>query len=304
MLPGHLKNKYAPNHRNNSTKKEISNEEDKFKRLLVQIEASHLLLDASTGWRVKRRNTSSVKRTIDNRVSLGTRGRSDIGSNEFCEIRVLGDPDDETEYPEVYAIVKTPRDPKALNELKALGVEPEEAENPFEFIFVRHQSMPVYAQVFNEALRARGASKRIELQNQFLPLSSQRLTDQDLSQFVRFLKTLEGKGNSYLALLLRVIFATSSSIERAINLQITTRDKFKVRSETVGYDLEVKEWLIPVFPLNLKTVYKQEAMGHCREAEASYLSVPDHFGFHRKLIKLFGEQIPERPFLRLFKAKR
>ncbi len=272
-----------------------------YARLVAQIHVAHLLLDASTGHSVTRRDTSG-KRAIEVRTSLGTRGASAIRSGEICEERVLGDLDDASEHPTVYAVVKIPEDPDVLNELKALGVEPSEAQEAFEFIFVRHQCLPAYAQAFNDALRTRGAIKRMELQNQFLPLSTQLLNDQDLRALGSLLQSLDSvDSDQLLALLIRVIFVTSSPLQRAKNLQIVKAggNKFHPGAESIGYDLRNQAWLLPVFPLDLKTQFSADAATQCRNTEVIHFALPDLFGFHKKLTAFFGDDVPEFPFEKL-----
>ncbi len=73
-------------------------------------------------------------------------------------------------------------------------------------------------------MRARGAANRIEAQNQFLPLSTQLLNDQDLHTLSTLLTGPEK--DTDIVLLLRVMLATSSNVDRAERLQIVSADEF------------------------------------------------------------------------------
>lgn len=203
-----------------------------------------------------------------------------------------------SEHPAVYSVNKMPDKGEALDELEKLGVEHQEIEQQYEFIFVKYQDIPAYAQIFNDALRARGAAKKMELQNQFLPLSTQMLNDQDLILFSKMLKELcEHKKNKEVSLLLRCLFATSSNINRALNLQVVKdREHFRSSEEALGYDLTSKEWLIPVFSLKLKTDINESARSQSRPCYEKYFNLPDMFKFCDRLVDVFGKNIPEFPF--------
>ncbi|MCU7800589.1 MAG: hypothetical protein KZQ70_10690 [gamma proteobacterium symbiont of Lucinoma myriamae] len=193
--------------------------------LIKQLSNSYRFLNLAMGLPVRQPTVNKfVKRAVNFRNSLGTRGFSSLNPYEYCQVKVMGDPDDDTEHPEIYSIKQTLKDESERQELAELGVEPEEADKSYEFIFVRHQAIPAFAQAFNDALRARGAAKRIELQNQYLPQSTQLLNDHDLYklyELLRFLNTdTYNSENLLLALFIRCVFETSSNVDRTRSLQI------------------------------------------------------------------------------------
>lgn len=274
----------------------------KINTLKKSVKNSHLFLDAVNGFHVIRR-TVSKKRITEFRKSLGVRGISDLDYSEYCEVRVLGDDDDPSEYPEIHAVVIVSDNKEINQEAEELGLEPNEIQEPFEFIFVRYQNIPAYAQAFNDAVRARGAIKRMEIQNQYLPMSTQLLNDYDLDQLSKLISKLSIGEEKELGLLLSGIFATSTSVDDFINLQVIHKKEEFISGElSIGYDLEKKSWLIPVYSLDLKTDFDDTS--ECsRNTETDYFSIPDMFGFSRRLNKLFIKDIPSKPFKELKQAK-
>jgi len=279
-------------------------EPKRLERLIKQLTSSHLFLDVASGYSVTRRK-GSRKAVSRLRESLGIRGTSSINPGEYCELKVLGDSDDDTEHPAIYSIVKTPKKKKIVDELEDMGVDPKEIEEPYEFIFVRYQDVPAYAQAFNEALRARGAAKRMELQNQFLPMNTQMLNEQDLIIFSNSLKKWSKEGeNKEISLLLRCLFVTSSNINRVKKLQIILEGRdFQPSKESLGYDLDSNEWLIPVFSLDLKTSYNKKTQDQCRDCSENYFRLPDMFQFNAHLELIF-DNIPEYPFKDILKKEK
>ncbi len=284
---------------------EHKSESKRLERLIKQLTCSHLFLDVASGYSVIRRKGGRAA-AAKIRESLGIRGISSINPGEYCELKVLGDLDDDSEHPAIYSIVKTPKKKKILDELEDMGVDPKEIEDPYEFIFVRYQDVPAYAQAFNDALRARGAAKRMELQNQFLPMSTQMLNDQDLIIFSQSLKkwSIE-RQNKKISLLLRCLFVTSSNINRVIKLQIIIEGRdFYSSEESLGYDLDSREWLIPVFSLDLKTNFNKKAQEQCRYCHENYFRLPDMFKFHEHLKQIFDNSVPEYPFKDISKKEK
>lgn len=276
----------------------------KIKTLKKAVKSSHLFLDAVNGFHVIRRRVSK-KRITEFRTSLGIRGISDLDFSEYCEIRVLGDEDDPGEYPEVHAVVVIPDNREINKEVEVLGLEPNEVQNPFEFIFVRYQNIPAYAQAFNDAVRVRGATKRMELQNQYLPMSTQVLNDFELDQLSKLIPQLLKGDEKKLGLLLSGIFATSTSLDIVINLQVVRKQKEFISGElSIGFDIEKKLWLIPVYSLDLKTEVNNNSLGSSRSTEVDLFSIPDVFGFKQRLTNLFGEKIPKKPFSGIKQAKK
>jgi len=281
---------------------EDKDEIEKVEHLRTNIKNAHTFIDAVIGRHVIRRKFSN-KKVFKYRSKLAIRGKGYINDSEFCEIRVLGDVDDPGEHPEVHAIVKVQNNKEIKKELEEFGLEPEEVQELFEFIFVRYKNIPAYAQAFSDALRSRGTSKRMELQNQYLPLSTQLLNDSELIQLSKLISSQFKTGCSRVemksGLLMSCMFATSTPYEIARDLQIVNQQsEFLSGEESIGYDKEKREWLMQVYPLDLKTEVDSDALNDSRNTEAEFISLPDVFGFHKRLKRVFGENIPKRPFLR------
>ena len=268
------------------------------RRLIQQVKNGHLLLDAVTGEKVKRKN-NVASRSNSIRVSLGTRGRSDINPRDFMELRVLGDKDDPQESPEVWALCRRPDDKETEKELECLGVESDEATDRIEFIFLNCQLTSSQAEAVQAKFAARGAGKKIEMQNQFLPVSTQCLTDQDLISLGEITRRLGAhEGTVLLSLVLRVMLATSSSVTRAQKLRIIQSDKEKPIAGELAYDINVSDWVVPVNDLEFRTPISEFCMGASRTTSYQHLRLPDIFHFGRRLVHSLGKEIPEYPFLR------
>ncbi len=90
---------------------EDSEDSKKLYWLIRQLRASHLFFDVATNKSIIRRTVSQIGSQVafvKLRNSLGIRGVSDIGKDQYCELKVLGDLDDMSEHPAIYSVNKMP----------------------------------------------------------------------------------------------------------------------------------------------------------------------------------------------------
>ncbi|WP_226703208.1 hypothetical protein [Microbulbifer elongatus] len=271
----------------------------KEKRLINQVKNAHLLLNAVTGDKIIRKNLIA-KRSAGIREALGTRGRSDVNPHDFMEIRVLGDADDPQEYPEVWALCRRPDNENTKRELEYLGVESDEATDRLEFIFLSCRVASGMAEAVQAKFAARGAAKKIEMQNQFLPMSTQCLNDEDLKNLTGIMSNLsEAKEQPDLGLVLRVMLATSSSATRAQKMRVLQSNGDIPAAGTIAYDLTTSEWLVPVHDLEFKTVTSEACNGVSRLTSDTHLRLPDLFHFGQRLLYSFRNSVPDYPFIEI-----
>ncbi len=274
---------------------------DEENELRQQFEVSHQFLDVLCDISVIRREAGPRTQHIDfHRKNLGIRGIDNLNQWETCTAVVLGDPDDDAEYPHVYSITQDITDEQLMDELQELDVEPSEIDSPTEWIYSRQFSIPTFAQAFQDKLRARGAVNAIESQNQYLMMSSQLLTDEDVQELFHTLNRKNAKqSNSTLCLIILGIFATSSHPDRIKNLNMvrgSEREALVFSENTIAYDLDSGSWLIGSLDLQFKNLVNDEAAECSIATDTHYIELPDLFGFGQSIRKLYGDEIPARPF--------
>jgi hypothetical protein len=236
---------------------------------------AHRLLDVLVGEPVKRISRTKSHRSFLGRNSLGIRGVSSIGSSVLCEPLVLGDIDDQLEYPAVNRLyVKAETVDSA--EIKALGVEPNEVLSRFEFLFTEPQQLPAYAQGFSAKIKAAGAIKAIERQNQFLPCHSQGLTDQDLTELGRLSGSITTEYKKDLLYLLYIMLVTGSSLARARSIEIFhNNESIELGEDKIGFDIQTNCWILPAYQPQFATSIDDSIRADCRKSDSKYLHLPE-----------------------------
>lgn len=220
------------------------NESETEETLEVSLKRTLKLIKTLTGrYVIRRTGRGRLSPRRLSRISQGIHGVSGIGELSGYELLVFGDKDDETEPPHIASLFELPNNADLI-ELEQLGVEHAEIRAPFEFIYADYQEQPAYAQAFNAKLKATGAIKAIERQNQYLPLSTQLLTSSDLNDLKSIIFSV-GKQDKLLALLLLIMLFTSSDVERARTIEIfDAPPDFVIPEEALGFDLRSSSWIL------------------------------------------------------------
>ncbi len=275
---------------------------DQGSELHKQLSVSHQFLDILCDDPViRRRSPSRIKRIKSSRNSLGIRGISKFNPLETSITVVLGDSDDSSEHPYVYSISKDITDKDLLEDLALAGIEPDEIDSPNEWIYSLQTAAPTREQIIKDKMRAEGAVNAMEAQNQFMPMSTQSLTDEDIWKL--FQLTNNQKASAHHLILLGM-FATSSHVDSMKGLTIvkdSNRDSVVFSEGVLAYDLVSSSWLIGSLDLQFKTPIIDEAEKHCIATGAPYIELPDSFGFGQKLHELYGNEVPSRPFNKMRK---
>lgn len=254
------------------------------------------LLKVLTGrYVIRRTGRGKLSRKSLHRISQGTHGISGIGKLSGYELLVFGDQDDETEPPHIASLFELPNSADLI-ELEQLGVEHAEIRTPFEFVYADYQELPAYAQAFNAKLKATGAIKAIERQNQYLPLSTQLLTSSDVNDLKEIISSA-GKQSDSLGLLLQIMLLTASEVERARTLEIFKEPPDCVIPEgSVGFDLESNCWILRGCAPGFATELNMSAESKSRPSTCKnhYLPEPNN-GISKHLGALF-DQGKNKPF--------
>lgn len=252
---------------------------------------SHLFLDVLTNREVTRRDNRGKVRISSRRIGFGPRGVSTIGVDKLCEPLTLGDEDDTSEPLEIYSLSELQSvDNDALEQF---GVELEELRSNFEFLFTPYQEIPAASQVVSSKLKAQGAIKRIERQNQFLPLSTQSLTSADFRALASLLSDLDANGgrDRVIGCLIRVMLLTSSSLERAAGLVVlgdfVAGGNSSLGVEGIGFDCRSGCWLIPAYQPRFATPENETFLGASRSEARSHIRLPEPM--HAFFIRAFDE---------------
>ena len=270
--------------------------------LSKQLSISHQFLDILCDEPVKRRNlASSIKRITSSRNSFGIRGISKFNSWEICTTVVLGDSDDPSEHPYVHSISKDITDKDLLEDLDLVGIEPDEIDSPNEWIYSLQSAAPTQEQIIKDKMRAKGAVNAMEAQNQFMLMSTQLLTDEDVWKLFQL---INNNADSAHHLVLLGMFAASSHEDRMKGLTIvqdSNRGSVAFSEGVLAYDLVSSSWLIGSLDLQFKTPIIDETEKYCVVTDAPYIELPDFFGFGQKLNELYGDEIPTHPFNKMRK---
>lgn len=290
----------SPVNLRDSFKSLIKTIDDPTSDLSKQLLISHQFLDILCEDSVTRRKSPSlIKRITSRRKSLGIRGISKFNSYETCTTVVLGDSDDSSEHPYVYSISKDIADKDLLEDLALAGIEPDEIDSPDEWIYSLLPAAPTREQIIKDKMRAKGTVNAIEAQNQFMPMSTQSLTDEDIWKLFQLINNNTASAHH---LILLGMFATSSHEDRMKGLTIikdSDRDSVAFSEGVLAYDVVSSSWLIGSLDLNFKTPLIDEAESYCVVTDSPYMELPDLLGFGQKLHELYGDEVPSRPFNRM-----
>lgn len=233
------------------------------------------LLKVLTGRKVIRRTgRGRLSKHGIKRISQGVHGLSGLGDLSGYELLVLGDPDDDTEPPHIASIFDLPKETDLVG-LEELGIEHAEIKAPFEYIYSEYQELPGYAQAFNAKLKAAGAIKAIERQNQFLPLSTQSLTSTDLDAVKEAIISSKSD-NPRLSFLLQVMLITASDVERARTLEIFEFTPVEPIGEgTIGFDISTGCWVLRGYTPDFATALDEDASKASRQSESMNHFLPE-----------------------------
>lgn len=237
----------------------------------------HVVLDLLVGNSVHLRN--GISRTGGGyRRGWKVHGVSALGFNIYVEPQTVGDEDDDTEHPTIYSLQQP--GVQIENELHDLGVENNELKGPFEFIFHADQGLLPSAQAFKDKLKAQGAIKRIERENQCLPLSTSRLNEADMRSVIYLIKKLRQTNNELPALALLATLLTGSSVDKIKRFVIFPRDAPLGFSgeQALGFSLLHHSWVIKAYSPPFESSIRDELNDCCRISSGGYLLLPEPKG--------------------------
>lgn len=197
------------------------------------------------GFPIKRRNVSGKKTSIS-RLKRNTQRLSDSLLIPFTFEEMREDAGI------IWGVVESPAelDPESIDS----DEEPDEDDQGEIYIIDENIPLAAYIHEFHKRRISSDTMKRLEKQNNYVPLSLQLLSPLEIQTLITFVTSTGCSEEEYIQkVILLCMFFTSSPLERAVNLQVVDNADEKDLESDVTYELSSNHWIIKAYSLNYKT---------------------------------------------------
>lgn len=149
--------------------------------------------------------------------------------------------------------------------------EPDEDDQGEMYIIDEHVPLAAYIHEFHKRRVSSDTIKRLEKQNNYVPLSLQLLSPLEIQTLISYTTTTAHSPEELIQkMVLLCMFFTSSPLDRAINLQVVDKIDVENLKGDVTYELYSNHWIIKAYHLNYKTTSNLIDV----HKESSYLRLP------------------------------